>query len=92
MIIVPILTAVLVGAFLGLRFKVFILVPASALGSAVMLGAGLAQGDSFWSILLTMFVATAAMQIGYLIVTMLARAHVRHESPGIVSVAQKAAH
>ena len=46
------MTAMLIGAVLGQRFRVFILVPAIVIGSAAILGFGMAHDDNLWSILL----------------------------------------
>jgi hypothetical protein len=56
----------LIGATLGLRFKVFVLLPATFLSLLVILSAGIAHGDSYWSVLLSATFVIAALQIGYL--------------------------
>jgi hypothetical protein len=60
------MTAALVGAMLGLRFKVLILVPAIIIGSAAAFGFGIAHSSSLWSILLAIAVTSTALQMGYL--------------------------
>jgi hypothetical protein len=65
MIILPI-AVIIVGALLGQRFKVFVLVPASAIGLAAAFCIGMAHGNSFRSILLGMVLAISALQMGYL--------------------------
>ena len=60
------MTVMLIGAVLGLRFKVFVLLPATVLSLAASLCAGIAHSDSPWSILLTAALALATLQIGYL--------------------------
>jgi len=60
------ITAVLIGAVLGMRFKILILLPATVIGSSATLGVGVAHSDGFWSILLAMVLAIAALQVGYL--------------------------
>jgi hypothetical protein len=60
------ITATFIGALLGQRFKVFILVPAAAIGSAANFGIGMAHGNSLWSILLATVLAISALQMGYL--------------------------
>ena len=57
--------AVLVGATLGLRFKMLVLVPAILVGMAATLAIGLARDSGSWSILLSIFVGLTALQIGY---------------------------
>jgi hypothetical protein len=56
-----------VGVGLGLRFKVLVLVPAIGIAEMFALIVGIARGESFWSIVLAMVIAGAAMQLGYLI-------------------------
>ncbi len=83
--------ATIIGALLGLRFRVFILVPAIAIGSAATLGLGMAHDDSLWSILLVLVIAISALQLGYLggvvIRTVSARAQVPNDPRGIMAAA-----
>jgi hypothetical protein len=65
MIILAIM-AIIIGALLGQRFKVFVLVPAIAVGSATTFGIGMAHDNSLWSVLLAMVLAISALQMGYL--------------------------
>jgi hypothetical protein len=58
------ITALIIGALLGLRFKVSILFAAIAVGSAAPLAIGMAHG--LGSILLAKVVALSALQMGYL--------------------------
>jgi len=60
------MTVMLIGAVLGLRFKVFVLLPATVLSTAATLCAGIAHSDSPWSILFTTALALATLQMGYL--------------------------
>jgi hypothetical protein len=55
----------LVGAVLGLRFKVFILVPAIGLALAVAAVTGIGVGDGVWRLVGTMVVAATLLQLGY---------------------------
>jgi hypothetical protein len=57
------LICLLVGAVLGQRFKVQVLIPAMALAMAA--AAGLAHASTFWQILGAVLVATTSLQIGY---------------------------
>jgi hypothetical protein len=57
----------LVGIALGLRFKVFVLAPATGFAEICALTFGIARSDSFWTIVLTMVIAGAAIQLGYLL-------------------------
>ncbi len=65
MTIVAILS-LLLGAVLGHRFKVFVLVPTVAIGSAVAIGVGFAEAVDVWLIVLTVTLAVVCLQIGYL--------------------------
>jgi hypothetical protein len=56
-----------VGAALGLRFKMLVLVPAMLLVGAVTVGFGIAIGQGAASILLMLFGDLALLQIGYFI-------------------------
>ncbi len=56
----------LIGASLGLRFKVFVLLPATFLSVLVIVSAGIAHSYSYSSILLDAIFVLAALQIGYL--------------------------
>jgi hypothetical protein len=55
------------GAVLGLRFRLFILVPIILFSAVVGTIAGFAQGADFWPTILKIIVASAALQIGYLV-------------------------
>lgn len=56
-----------IGATLGLCFKAFSLVPAIAIGSPVLCNMGVAHGNDFWNILLTLTFAVIALQVGYVV-------------------------
>ena len=56
----------LIGAMLGMRFNVLVLLPATVLISAATLSAGIAYYNSPWSTLIIAVLAIAALQIGYL--------------------------
>ena len=60
------MVATLIGVMFGLRFKIFVLIPAIAIGSAAIVGAGLGYGSSPWSILLTVLATITVLQMGYL--------------------------
>jgi hypothetical protein len=60
------MTAILIGAMLGLRFTAPILARAFVIGPAAALVVGLAYSDSLWSILLAMVLTITALQMGYL--------------------------
>jgi hypothetical protein len=61
-----IVTIFVVGALLGLRFKVMILVPAFILTELFAAIVGLTGGDQFWSIAVAMIMFGTAIQVGYL--------------------------
>ena len=88
-----VMTAVLIGAMLGLRFKVFILVPAISISSVAIFGIGIAHGSGIWSVLLAAFLAITALQIGYLAGATvhfgITRARVRKDASGIIAVPQR---
>jgi hypothetical protein len=58
---------VLAGTALGLRYKVFVLVPAVTLAMIFAAIAGIAQGNHVGSIILAMVILGATVQFGYLI-------------------------
>ena len=59
----------LVGAVLGQRFKVFVLLPATSLALICTIAAGVARAQDVWSIAIAAAGVTIALQIGYLIGT-----------------------
>jgi hypothetical protein len=63
--IVTILCSILCGAVLGLRYKIFILLPAATFMLVFVIGVGVAGGAGIWRIALDMMVATTALQLGY---------------------------
>ncbi len=64
MLILTVIT-LLGGALLGLRYKVFILFPATTLVLVVVIGVGVAREAGTWRIALDVMVATTALQLGY---------------------------
>jgi hypothetical protein len=60
------LLALLVGAVLGMRFKVFVLIPAIGLTVPIILAVGMIRGESVASFAVTAILAGACLQIGYL--------------------------
>jgi hypothetical protein len=60
-----ILTGVLVGAVLGLRFKVFVLVPVICGALVIVVGDGIARGDAIWRLAFSMIMIVTALQLGY---------------------------
>ena len=57
---------VVAGAFLGLRYNVLVLVPAVMFAMLLAVAVGVAQAESFWSIVLMTIVLVVAVQLGYL--------------------------
>ena len=60
------LTMLGIGSALGLRFRIFVLLPVILLGLFGCTAVGLAQGKPIWSIMLTILVGATCLQIGYL--------------------------
>jgi hypothetical protein len=59
--------SLLVGAALGQRFKVMVLMPAIAIVLVLAVGTGVAHAQTAWSIVLMAVAAATCLQIGYLI-------------------------
>jgi hypothetical protein len=59
------IVSALAGIALGLRYKVFVLVPAVSLTIMFAVIGGIAHGDGLWSILLAMAILGTAVQFGY---------------------------
>jgi hypothetical protein len=58
--------SVLIGVVLGLRFKVFILVPAIGLALAIAAAVnGIVVGEGAWQLVGTMVVVATSLQLGY---------------------------
>src|SRR5262245_8610012 len=76
------------GATLGLRFKVLVLLPAIAVGFIVSVGVGIGNGTDYISIAFNTSLLIADLQAGYFTGTVarfdVARARSRKKSPGIV--------
>jgi hypothetical protein len=60
------LLCMLAGMVLGQRFKVLLLVPATALLLALTAAGGALHGDAFWPTALVAVAAAASLQTGYL--------------------------
>ena len=56
---------ILVGAVLGLRFKVLVLIPAMCVELAIVLTGGIAGGNRLWWIALAMIVIATSTQVGF---------------------------
>jgi hypothetical protein len=83
--------SLLVGALLGQRFKVMILMPATAIVLVIAIGTGITGNThayTAWSIILMAGAAATSMQIGYLIgigVHHVLAAALSSRSPSLVS-------
>jgi hypothetical protein len=62
-----ILIGVLVGAVLGLRFKVFVLAPVICIALVIVAVDGVARGDELWRLAVSMIVIATAVQLGYIL-------------------------
>ena len=60
------LSMLCIGSALGVRFRIFVLLPAILLGLLVSIACGLALGMTIWSITLTTVVGATCLQFGYL--------------------------
>jgi hypothetical protein len=60
-----ILIGILVGAVLGLRFQVFVLVPVSCGALAIVVVEGIAHGDGLVQLALALAGTAIALQVGY---------------------------
>jgi hypothetical protein len=63
---VCIISFVIGAMFGGFGFKVMIVVPATLIAMLLAAMAGVAHANYFWSIIMTMILIGAAVQIGYL--------------------------
>jgi hypothetical protein len=61
------MVSLLVGAVLGQRFKVMVLMPATAIVLILAVGTGVTHAQTAWSIVLMAAAAATSMQVGYLI-------------------------
>jgi hypothetical protein len=63
--VVFLIVSTIAGVILGLRFKVFVLGPATLLATVAITVTGIASGHDARAIALTVFGTTASLQIGY---------------------------
>jgi hypothetical protein len=56
----------LLGALLGIKFRVLILIPALGAILLTVVAIGIAHVDAVWAILITLAAAVSSLQIGYL--------------------------
>jgi hypothetical protein len=62
-----ILLAFLLGAVLGMRFKVFVLIPATGFALIAIFATSTARGNSLSGTLIAAVLASSCLQIGYLL-------------------------
>ena len=74
------LMGVLVGAVLGLRFKVFALIPVICGALIIVVVGGVARGDEWLRLALAMSVISTAVQLGYILGLVLSEARARNHS------------
>jgi len=60
------MAAILLGAVLGLRFKVLILLPAAVVAVAIIIAAGSIEHSSFSAVAVDAVLVLAGLQMGYL--------------------------
>lgn len=90
MIVLLAMTAI--GAILGIRFSVFVLVPAIAVASLGSLAIGVGQGTGIWSSLVAAYFLISGLQIGYIAGSVrfgAGMARARNHQSDIVTVAQR---
>lgn len=75
------MVSLLLGALLAQRFKVLVLMPATAIALGVAFATGVTHAHTAWSMILTVVTAATSMQIGYFILG----SGVRHVWAGVVS-------
>jgi hypothetical protein len=90
--VVLILSTLCIGAALGVRFKVLILIPSIGLAFIAILAGGVARGDSASAILIAAVLASSFLQIGYLCSIIARHGIVRAESSHKAELRAKSAH
>ena len=63
----PFIAAVVAGTLLGLRYKVFVLIPATGVAITIVALGGLAKANSFVEIVATMIAISTVLQLGYVL-------------------------
>ena len=61
------LIGVIVGAVLGLRFKVLVLAPVICIALVIVAVDGVARGDGLWRLAVSMIGIATAVQVGYIL-------------------------
>jgi disulfide bond formation protein DsbB len=62
------MVSLLVGALLAQRFRVMVLIPATAIVLGIAVGTGVAPTHTVWSMILMVGTSAISMQIGYLVI------------------------
>jgi hypothetical protein len=65
--VILMMIGILVGAVLGLRFKVLVLVPVICGALAIVVVDGIARETGLWQLLLAMIVIAISLQLGYVL-------------------------
>lgn len=73
--------SLLVGALLAQRFRVMVLIPATAIVLCIAFGTGVTHAHTAWSMISMVGAAAASMQVGYIIIG----SAVRHLLSGVFS-------
>jgi hypothetical protein len=60
-------TAFLIGAILGLRFRIFVLIAPVTIGFAVIVAIGIVSGSSVGLIFFMVFIGLTMLQLGYVV-------------------------
>jgi hypothetical protein len=63
----PMLICLLLGAVLGQRFKVLVLVPGMAVVLPLVAASGIVRADPYEKIAIALMLATVSLQLGYLV-------------------------
>jgi hypothetical protein len=91
------LVALMTGVVLGMRFKFFILVPATLVAVVVILAVALAHGDDGGSIMMAILITAISLQAGYVVglfarhaVVMMRAARMRRPLPAKRAVSRHA--
>ena len=89
------ISALLIGAALGIRYNVFILVPCTLISAFASVAFSVAHGETLWIVFVSLILTTMSLQIGYLVGTFFAPSYIRqspaHSRPSIKNGRQGAA-
>jgi hypothetical protein len=65
-LMILLIISMLIGAVLGMRFKVLVLFPGIFFSSMLLAAAAVANGSTLWSAVLSMVLSATGLQIGFL--------------------------